>query len=293
MGLHKKGLKNPPLIGAHVSIAGGISKAPDRGAAHGCTAIQVFTKSPNQWRAAPLENEEYAAFKERWKATGMRAVVAHDAYLINLASPDAALWKRSLKAFIEEMNRCALLGIPALVMHPGSHGGQGEPVGLRRVAQALGRCLEIPAADHVRILLETTAGQGNCLGATFEHLAEIISLTKDDPRLGICFDTCHVFAAGYDIRTPAAFEKVIRNFDEIIGLDRLSLFHLNDSKGELGSHLDRHQHIGEGRIGPELFRTLVRDRKFKKVPKIIETPGGVEGGTADRTNLARLFDFAR
>lgn len=293
MGSHSKRLKSSPLIGAHVSVAGGVSKAPDRGAEHGCTAIQVFTKSPNQWRAAPISAEESAGFKDRMAATGLRSVVAHDAYLINLASPDAALWHRSLKAFIEEMDRCALLGIPELVMHPGSHGGMGEELGLHRVAQALGRSLESPAGERVRILLETTAGQGNCLGAPFEHLAEIIDLLDGDERLGVCFDTCHVFAAGYDIRKPAGFEKTMRSFDETIGLDRLDCFHLNDSKGELGSRLDRHEHIGEGRIGPDLFRILVRARRFKEIPKIIETPGGVEGGSDDRTNLQRLFDFAK
>lgn len=293
MGKDRKKVKNPPLIGAHVSIAGGVSKAPDRGAANGCTAIQIFTKSPNQWASSPLTDEECDAFKARWKATGLKSVMAHDAYLINLASPDARLWKRSIKAFEEEMNRCARLGVPALVMHPGSHMGRGEKTGLERVVKALARVLAGTKRSGVKVLLETTAGQGNCLGAPFEHLAAMIDLLDGHQRLGICFDTCHVFAAGYDIRTPSSFEKVLRNFDRVIGLDRLCLFHLNDSKGDLGSRLDRHAHIGCGRIGPDLFRYLVRARRFKSIPKIIETPGGVDGGPNDKTNLELLFSFAR
>jgi deoxyribonuclease-4 len=280
------------LIGAHVSIAGGVSRAPERGTSQGCTVIQVFTRSPSQWRAAPLSPEECAAFKEAFATSGLKHVAAHDCYLINPASPDPALWKKSTAALREEVERCALLGIPELVMHPGSHAGAGERAGLKRVARALDKVLKATRSSNVRILLETTAGQGNCLGAPFEHLAEIIGMLDGHERLGVCFDTCHVFAAGYDIRKPSGFEKVLKEFDRVVGLERISLFHLNDSRGELGSRKDRHDHIGRGKIGGDLFRVLVRARRFKKIPKIIETPGGVEGGPDDRTNLDILFSFA-
>jgi deoxyribonuclease-4 len=252
----------------------------------------VFTKSPSQWRAAPLSPAECIAFRSGVKERGLKAVVAHDAYLTNLASPDPKLYKMSKAAFKEQLHRCSLLGIPAIVMHPGSHKGTGEKVGLRRIAAALAELLVAPDPRGVRILLETTAGQGDCLGGRFEHLREIIALLDNHPRLGVCLDTCHIFAAGYDIRRPSSFEKVIKEFDRVIGLDRLSLFHLNDSKGDLGSRLDRHEHIGKGKIGPEAFRAIVRARRFRGIPKIIETPGGVEGGLGDQRNLERLFSFA-
>lgn len=285
-------MKSEPLIGAHVSIAGGVSKAPERAAAHGCTAFQVFTKSPNQWRSAPLPPAECRAFRANLDRFGLRAVVAHDIYLINLASPDDAVWRRSKDAFRDEMDRCAKLGIGALVMHPGSHLGAGEEAGLDRVAAALGDTLRATKKGGVRILLETTAGQGRCLGGPFEHLAGIIDRLDGHPRLGVCFDTCHVFAAGHDLRTPGAFERVLRRFDRVIGIDRIALFHLNDSRGDLGSCVDRHEHIGKGKIGAEAFRYLVRMRRFKAVPKIIETPGGVGGGPDDLRNLDLLFSFA-
>ena len=280
------------LIGAHVSMAGGISKAPERGAAHGCTAIQVFTQSPNQWCAKPLTDDEARAFQENRKRFGIRAVAAHDSYLINLASPERVLREQSYRAFAEEMDRCASLKIGALVMHPGSHRSTGEKAGIRRAASALKRLLKRKRSSGVTILLETTAGQGACLGGRFEHLAEIISLNHGNPRLAVCFDTCHVLAAGYDIRKPSSLERVLAEFDRIVGLDRLQLFHLNDSKGDLGSKVDRHEHIGKGKIGIDAFRTIVRARRFKGIPKIIETPGGVEGGPDDLLNVEILFSLA-
>lgn len=283
---------SPHLIGAHVSIAGGISKAPERGAVHGCTALQVFTKSPNQWNAPPLTEAECLAFRENMQRFAIRSVAAHDAYLINLASPEPELWKRSVEAFALEMDRCARLGIDALVMHPGSHRDSGEPAGIRKVARALKRLLKRKRSAGVKILLETTSGQGACLGGRFEHLAEIIEINDGNPRLAVCFDTCHVFAAGYDIRKPASLQRVLKAFDRIVGLDRLALFHLNDSKGDFGSKVDRHEHIGKGRIGIDAFRTLVRSRRLKGIPKIIETPGGVDGGPGDLLNLELLFSLA-
>ncbi len=292
MGDHKKNSAVKPLIGAHVSIAGGVALAPERGAVNGCAVIQIFTKSPNRWEGPALAASECSAFKENRRQYGLADVVAHDAYLTNLASPDKKLWNRSKKAFRDQLNRCARLGIEAIVLHPGSHMGSGEKEGLRRVAGALAGLLERSEAAGTRILLETTAGQGMCLGYRFEHLAEIIALLQGSPRIGVCLDTCHVFAAGYDIRRPSSFQKVMKEFDRTIGLDRLAIFHLNDSKGELGSKLDRHEHIGKGTIGPEIFKTIVRAKTFRGIPKIIETPGGVEGGPGDRRNLELLFSFA-
>jgi len=280
------------LIGAHVSIAGGVSGAPGRGAAHGCTAIQIFTKAPGKWSAPALSNAECTAFQSEVEKHGIRSVVVHDAYLINLASPDKKARHRSMKAFLDEMNRCALLGIDSLVAHPGSHMGTSEDEGIQRIAGALKELLAAPETAGVRVLLETTAGQGNCLGWRFEHLARIISLLDNDPRLAVCFDTCHVFAAGYDIRTASSLAAVFREFDRIIGLDLLALFHLNDSRGGLGSRKDRHEHIGRGEIGEKPFRKIIRARRFKKVPKIIETPGGVDGGPDDMKNLELLFSYA-
>lgn len=282
----------PQLIGAHVSTAGGISKAPERGARHGCRAIQIFTKPPSRWKAPTLTDAECDAFRAALKRFDIGAVTSHDAYLTNLASPESALWKRSKSAFKSEVERCARLGIPSLVMHPGSHKGAGEAAGIRRVAQALGEILDATRDEGVEILIETTAGQGASLGCRFEHIAEILDRLDGHERLKVCFDTCHVFAAGYDLRRTASFEKVMKEFDRRVGLDRLSLFHLNDSKGGLGSRVDRHEHIGEGKIGLEPFRTIVRARRFRRIPKIIETPGGVEGGPEDRKNLELLFSFA-
>ena len=282
-----------PLIGAHVSIAGGVSKAPARGAAEGCTVIQVFTKAPGRWEAPPLEPAECRAFREACRQHRIVHAAAHDAYLINLASPQSTLRRRSLDAFLDEMERCACLGIRDLVMHPGAHMGAGEKQGLRRTAEALREALAATRGLRVRVLVETTAGSGTCLGGRFEHLAEILHRLDGSPRVGVCLDTCHVFAAGYDIRGGKGFEEVLRDFDRIVGLDRLALFHLNDSKGELGSRKDRHEHIGRGRIGEETFRRIVRARRFKGIPKIIETPGGVSGGPGDQRNLDLLFSFAK
>ena len=217
---------------------------------------------------------------------------SHDAYLTNLATSEPGLWIRSKPAFKREVERCARLGIALLVMHPGSHTGSGEKKGIRQVARALGEILEDTKDSGVNILLETTAGQGACLGYRFEHLEEIIQRLDGHERLRVCFDTCHLFASGYDIRRPSSFERVIKEFDRRVGLGRLSLFHLNDSKSDLGARVDRHEHIGRGKIGLEPFRFIVRARRFRKIPKVIETPGGVDGGPEDRSNLELLFSLA-
>ncbi|MDW7982890.1 MAG: deoxyribonuclease IV [Thermomicrobium sp.] len=257
-------------FGAHMSIAGGVDRAIDRAVEIGCDAVQLFTKSSNQWKARPLSPEEVERFRE--KARRFRLpVVAHDSYLINLASPDDALWEKSIAAFREELERCEVLGIPYLVTHPGSFGEAGEEFGIQRVAEALNRLhAELPGY-RVMTLLETTAGQGTNLGYRFEQLAAIVERVREPERVGYCFDTCHVFAAGYELRTPEGYAETIEAFDRILGLDRLFVFHLNDSKRDRGSRIDRHEHIGQGKIGLDGFRLLVNDPRFADHPGLLET----------------------
>ncbi|MCD6515105.1 MAG: deoxyribonuclease IV [Candidatus Odinarchaeota archaeon] len=261
------------ILGAHISIAGGISKAPIRGREIGCDAIQIFTKSQRQWKAKPLTEEEIEAFKKNMKDNNIKIAVAHDSYLINLGSPDEERYKKSLESFIDEVIRAGLLGIPYLVFHPGAHMNAGEEFALKRIAESLNEVIAKTEEYPVVLLLETTAGQGSNVGYKFEHIAEIIDMVDEKKRVGACFDTAHIFAAGYDIRTREAYEETIDLFDEIIGLDKLKVIHLNDSKKELGSRVDRHEHIGKGLIGIDAFKFIVNDKRFEKHPMILETPG--------------------
>ncbi|HEY64816.1 MAG TPA: deoxyribonuclease IV [Caldilineae bacterium] len=264
----------PGRLGAHMSIAGGVSKAFDRGEQVGCEAMQIFTKNQNQWRAKPLEPEEVERFYRRQRETGIGPVVAHDAYLINLASPDDALWEKSLKAFIDELERAEALGLLGVVMHPGSHTGAGEEVGLDRIARALDRAHAATQGFRVLTILEITAGQGTNLGYTFEQLAAIRQAVDDPARVGVCFDTAHALAAGYEFRTPDTYAAMWEHFDEVLGLDLIKCFHLNDSKRDLGSRVDRHTHIGQGYVGLEAFRLLINDPRFDGLPMLLETPKG-------------------
>jgi deoxyribonuclease IV len=259
-------------FGAHMSISGGVSKAFARGQQVGCEAMQIFCKSERQWAAKPLPPEEVAAFKAEQARTGIGPVIVHDSYLINLAAPADELWEKSIAAFSEELERCALLGVPYLVTHPGAHTGSGEEVGLVREAAALNRIFAAGIGGETMVLLETTAGQGSALGYRFEHLARLFELVPHHHRLGVCVDTCHIFAAGYDIRTPASYTETFAELERIVGLERVKCFHLNDSQKELGSRVDRHAHIGQGHIGLEAFTQLVNDPRFRAVPMIIETP---------------------
>lgn len=280
----------PSLVGAHMSIAGGLHRAFERGASVGCRAIQIFLKNSNQWKAKPLSEEDRASFRQAHAVTGSIPVIAHDSYLINLASPDPALYKKSVEALIAEMQRANFLGIPCLVLHPGAHMGSGERIGLRRIAQALNLALRrVP--PPLMVLLETTAGQGSSLGHKFEHLAEILARVKQNERMGICLDTCHIFAAGYDIRTESAYAGTMKEFDRIVGVGRIRAFHINDCRKNLGSRVDRHTHIGQGFIGLEAFRLLVNDSRFAQIPKILETPKGPDL-EEDRMNLATLRSLA-
>jgi deoxyribonuclease-4 len=277
-------------LGAHISIAGGMELALARGEAVGCTAIQIFTKNANQWRAKPISDLAAQAFRAAWQASPIGPVLAHDSYLINLAAPDDDKWAQAKNAFLDEMQRCAQLGIGDLVMHPGAHLGQGEAAGLKRIAAAL-RDIFTAAPDSVRVLLENTAGQGTYLGGRFEHLAEIIERVPAG-RFGVCFDTCHAFAAGHDLSTAGGYRAVMAEFDRLLGIETIRAFHLNDSKKDLHSRVDRHEHIGRGAIGREGFAALMQDSRFATVPKILETPKG-DNDEFDRINLALLRDLAR
>ncbi len=274
-------------FGAHMSVSGGLARAFARGQQVGCEAMQIFTKSERQWAAKPIAPEDAAAFKAEQARTGIGPVVVHDSYLINLAAPGDELWAKSTAAFAEELERCATLAIPYLVTHPGAHTGSGEEAGLAREAVALERLFAQGVGGETMVLLETTAGQGSALGHRFEHLARLFELVPQTGRLGVCVDTCHIFAAGYDISTPEGYAATFEEFDRLIGLQHIRCFHLNDSQKELGSRVDRHSHIGQGCIGLEAFRLLVNDPRFAAVPKIIETPKG-DDMAEDVTNLALL-----
>jgi len=274
-------------FGAHMSIAGGLHKAFAQGEKAGCDALQIFSKNQQQWRAKPLTEDEIAQFAAERQRHADWPLVVHDSYLINLASPKDDLWEKSIAAFGEELERCAALGIPYLVTHPGAHTGSGEAAGLQREADALNRLLGAGVGKDVLVLLETTAGQGSCLGYRFEHLAQLIELVERQERLAVCVDTCHLLAAGYDIRTSETYAATFAEFDRVVGADRIKVIHVNDSQKDLGSRVDRHTHIGEGCIGLEGFRALVNDPRFKQLPMIIETPKG-EDLAEDIANLATL-----
>ena len=274
-------------LGAHMSIAGGVDKSIERGRSVGCDAIQIFTKSSNQWKARPLADDEIARFKAAQVELDIHPVVAHDSYLINLGTPSDALWRKSLDALTQEVERCAALGIPGLVMHPGAHLGSGEEAGLRRIAAALDEVGRRLPGYKTGIWLETTAGQGSVLGHTFEQLRTILELVKEPERIGFCFDTAHALAAGYELRTTEGYQATFAEFDRLLGLSRLHCFHLNDSKKNLGTHVDRHEHIGKGTLGLEPFRMLLNDPRFADCPMILETPKG-EDMAEDVENLRVL-----
>jgi deoxyribonuclease-4 len=274
-------------LGAHESIAGGLYKAFDRAQSVGCEAVQIFVKPNRQWAAKPLTEEDVAQFKAKAEVTGIQPVVGHASYLLNLATPDEALWTKSRDTLIIELERCEVLGVPYLVLHPGSHVGTGEDAGLARVAQALGEVHAATPGFHAQILLETTAGQGSGLGHRFEHLSWLMAHTPEGERLGVCLDTCHVFAAGYELRTPEGYAGTMEDFDRVIGLKRLKALHLNDSKGDLGCRKDRHEHIGKGYIGLDGFQNLLNDPRLAGLPALLETPKSKELHE-DRENLAVL-----
>lgn len=278
------------MFGSHLSIAGGMHNAILKAEGFGMETVQVFTKNQQQWKCKPLEESAIAEWKRHSFRVGYGQTVSHDSYLINLASPDSKLWGASIDLFVEEMTRCELLGIPWLVTHPGAHVGEGEEKGLKRVAKALDEVHARMKGAKTVTCLEITAGQGTCLGCKLEHLAEIIDQVKAPERLAVCLDTAHLFAAGYDFR-GRKYDSFMKEVDKVVGRERVKVLHLNDSKKELGSRVDRHDHIGRGHIGIEGFAGWVRDRAFKDVPKILETPkeGKDEKGRDwDEANLEAL-----
>ncbi|WP_026842314.1 deoxyribonuclease IV [Citrifermentans bremense] len=275
------------LLGAHVSIAGGIHNAVDRGVSSGCGVIQIFTQNSNQWKGKAVSAADAQLFRDKLAASGLSHVVSHDIYLINLAAAPGEVKDKSLIAFKEEMQRCAALGIDKIVMHPGSHTGDGEETGIRRICEAFDQLFaEVPEFTG-KVLLENTAGQGTNLGYRFDHLKSIMEGSSYPTRFGVCFDTCHAFASGYPIAERDGYRRTFDEFDGALGIDKLMAFHLNDSKKGLGCKVDRHEHIGAGALGLEPFRFILNDPHFKLVPKFIETPKG-DADEMDAVNLKLL-----
>jgi deoxyribonuclease IV len=280
---------NHLLLGAHFSIAGGLHHAILEARSYRCNALQLFTKNATTWRERMLSEGEIQKFKEVRNAAGILQTAAHSSYLINIAGGEEKKISLSRKALKQELVRCGQLDIDFLVLHPGSHMGSGEKTGMMRIAQNINRVFDETEGVRTRLLIETTAGQGTGIGSSFEQLAQIIQRIQDDSRIGICMDTCHIFAAGYDISSSAGYRKAVKAFDEIIGLKHLHLIHVNDSKKEAGSRVDRHEHIGSGFIGINTFKLLINDIRFRNIPKIIETPKGkLRLKDWDKINLNRL-----
>jgi len=273
------------LLGAHMSIEGGVHRALERGARVRCDTIQIFTRSSHQWRSKPLTKDDAALFREGQVEHGISPAISHANYLINMATPDAALRARSARALDDEISRCDRLGLPYLIIHPGADMGSGAEVAFDRVAKLLNGAFRRRPASRTRVLLETTAGMGTSVGHKFEHLAAILGRLERPERTGVCLDTCHVFAAGYDISSERGYHAVMEEFDRIVGLDRLRAFHLNDSKKGLGCRLDRHEHIGRGGMGVTAFWCLLNDARFDGIPMVLETPKGADLAE-DAVNLA-------
>jgi len=264
------------LLGAHMSIAGGVHTAIERAMKIGCTTMQLFVKNNNQWKGKPLSDEDVSTYKELRSKSTLGPIAAHDTYLINLCAVDPVILTKSRLALKDEFDRCERLGIDYLNFHPGSHMGAGESDGIRRIAESINIIHEQTNGYRVRSVLETTAGQGTAIGYRFEQLRAIIDQVEAKERMAVCVDTCHVFAAGYDLVSDRGYEETFRAFDEIVGLDRLVMFHVNDSKRERASRVDRHEHIGKGMIGKKGFAHLMNDHRFDAIPKILETAKGPE-----------------
>jgi len=260
------------LLGAHMSIAGGVHTAIERAVRIGCTTLQMFVKNNNQWKGKALSDEDVATYKDALSKARIGPVLVHDTYLINLCASDRSILKKSRDALTDELQRCEKLGVDYLNFHPGAHMGRGEKEGIERIAESLNMIHTRTKGFRVKSVIESTAGQGTALGYKFEQLKDMIDLVDEQERMAVCIDTCHIFAAGYDIVSEEGYHRTFREFDDIIGLDRLVAFHVNDSKRELGSRVDRHEHVGKGKIGLEGFRLIMNDERFVNIPKILETP---------------------
>ncbi|MGE5174839.1 MAG: deoxyribonuclease IV [Hyphomicrobiales bacterium] len=281
-----------PLIGAHMSVAGGLELGVERALKVKARALQIFTKNASRWKGKALAAPESVRFREALEASGLAPVAAHASYLINLASPDAALRKRSIEALADELRRADALGVRYVVLHPGAHMGRGLRAGCDRVAESIDRARRLAPAPEVIVLLETVAGQGTTIGRRFEELARIRERVERRDLTQFCLDTCHVHAAGYDIVSERGYEETFEEFDDVLGLETLRFFHVNDSKNERGSRVDRHEHIGRGKIGTAPFARILGDPRFHAVPKVLETPKGKDGVVMDRKNLALLRRLA-
>ncbi len=282
--------KSVPPLGAHMSVAGGIENAFAAGAAVGCDCLQVFVKNQRQWRAPALKSEQIAAYKAAERETGLSPVVAHASYLLNLASPDDANRNKSITAMVDELERCEALGVSALIFHPGAHMDGTLKAGIKRIARSLNEVHRKCQGFGTTILLESTAGQGTAIGHRFEHLASILDGVRESDRLGVCLDTCHLFAAGYDFRKKSGYDEMMAELDSAVGISTVRCIHTNDSKRECGSRVDRHEHIGRGKIGQTGFAHFLNDPRWSNTPFILETPKGKDGrGTPlDKVNLKRL-----
>ena len=276
--------KHGDLIGAHISAKGGLHTVFERASTIDASAIGLFAKNSNQWKGKTMTEEDVALFA---KLRNVRPILTHASYLINLATTHEEVHRKSIEAMADELERAERLGIHAVVLHPGAHLGAGVDHGVDQVARSLDRIHAMLPRHKVVTLLETSAGQGSCLGCTFEELGKIIDLVDDKKRVGICVDTCHIFAAGYDIRTRGGWERAADEIETYVGIAKVGAFHLNDSKKPLGSRVDRHEHIGEGEIGVEAFRHVLNDARFRRIPKLLETPKEIEH-ESDRKNLATL-----
>ena len=276
------------LLGAHFSIAKGLHKAILEAESYKCNTLQIFTKNANTWKEKTISENDIRKFKDIKVQTNIYNIISHTSYLINLAGPDKTKSDMSCEALKQEIIRCGQLELPYLVLHPGSHMGDGETKGINRIADNINQIFAATDGITTRLLLETTAGQGTSIGHTFEQLSAIIEKVHDKARIGVCLDTCHIFAAGYDISNKKGYEKTIRAFDDIIGLNNLFVIHLNDTKKACGTRVDRHEHIGDGFIGLDAFRLIMNDTRLQKIPKILETPKLKDGADADIINLELL-----
>lgn len=286
--MQKTRKKNQLLLGAHMSIAGGLYTAFERAERVGCIAMQIFTKNSSQWRDPIISPEDIAKYREAKNKSKVQIVVSHDSYLINLCGADDLLLERSRKAFVEEIKRCDVLGIKYLIFHPGAHTTMERKSALKLVAESLNYAHELTDTSELVTLIETTAGQGTTVGSSFEEISEMIAGVKNKERIGVCIDTCHIFAAGYDIRTKSGYDKTMNDFGRIIGFEMLHAIHLNDAKKPLNSRVDRHEHIGKGEIGKAAFGFIMNDDRFSQIPKVLETPKGNDGYEMDIVNLKTL-----
>ncbi len=276
------------MLGGHVSILGGLDKAPERAQQATCDCMQIFSKNQMQWKARPLDLEEAQRFKENSRKFAIRETVIHDSYLINLGSPDKRLLKQSRETFLDEMARAKHLGVRHLIFHPGAHMGAGEQAGLKKIAESLNWARGEFGSGDVAFVIEITAGQGTVLGHSFEQIEKIISLLDDQKNAGVCFDTAHAYAAGYDVKTKKGYERTFQMFDDVIGLEHLKAMHINDSKVKQGSRIDRHEQIGKGFIGIDGFRNFMNDKRWETVPMVLETPQGEKGYKSELKILRAL-----